>query len=60
MIWGYPIATKSINALIKRELNVDALVAIAASAAIAIGDYTEAGLVIFILLLGEFLESVTL
>ncbi|GFP43350.1 P-type Cu+ transporter, partial [Candidatus Hakubella thermalkaliphila] len=60
MIGGYPIASKAIKALIKRELNVDALVAIAASAAIAIGDYTEAGLVIFILLLGEFLESVTL
>ena len=32
---------------------------IAAAAAIAIGSYPEAGLVIFILLLGEVLEAVT-
>lgn len=60
MIGGYPIASKAIKALLKKELNVDALVTIAAAAAVAIGDYTEAGLVIFILLLGEFLELITL
>lgn len=56
---GYPIAIKAIKALRKRKLTVNTLVAIAAIAAITIGDYGEAGLVIFILLLGEFLEGVT-
>jgi heavy metal translocating P-type ATPase len=59
MIGGYPIASKAIRAVIQKSLNVDVLVTIAASAAVIIGEYLEAGLVIFILLLGEFLEALT-
>jgi len=59
MVGGYPIASKAIRALIQRSLNVDVLVIIAASAAVVIGEYSEAGLVIFILLLGELLEALT-
>jgi len=59
MIGGYPIASKAIRAIIQKSLNVDVLVIIAASAAVLIGEYLEAGLVIFILLLGELLEALT-
>jgi Cd2+/Zn2+-exporting ATPase len=59
IIGGYPIASKAIKALIQKSLNVDLLVIIAASAAVVIGEYLEAGIVIFILLLGEFLEALT-
>lgn len=60
IIGGYPIASKAIKALVKKSINVSTLVTVAASAAVAIGDYFEAGVVIFILLLGEFLEAATL
>ncbi len=60
MIGGYPIASKAIRAIIQKSLNVDVLVIIAASAAVIIGKYFEAGIVIFILLLGEFLEALTI
>lgn len=60
IIGGIPIALNAISALRKKNLTVDTLVVIAASAAVAIGDYSEAGLVIFILLLGEFLEDITI
>ncbi|TBV82822.1 MAG: cation-translocating P-type ATPase [Desulfobulbaceae bacterium] len=59
IVGGYPIAANAIRALFQKKLNVDLLVIIAAAAAVAIGDYLEAGLVIFILLLGEFLETIT-
>ncbi|MFW0859859.1 MAG: heavy metal translocating P-type ATPase [Dehalococcoidia bacterium] len=59
IVGGYSIASKAIKALLQKSLTVDLLVIIAASAAVAIGDYLEAGLVIFILLLGEYLEAMT-
>jgi heavy metal translocating P-type ATPase len=59
IIGGYPIASKAIRALVQKRLNVDVLVIIAASAAVVIGEYLEAGIVIFILVLGEFLEVLT-
>ena len=59
IIGGYPIFLKAARAVIQKSLNVDALVIIAAAAAVAIGEYSEAGIVIFILLLGEFLEALT-
>ncbi|NKQ39164.1 MAG: cation-translocating P-type ATPase [Methanosarcinales archaeon] len=59
MVGGYPILSNAISVILQKSLNVDALVIIAASAAIAIGKYSEAGIVIFILLLGEFLETLT-
>ncbi|MDY6856036.1 MAG: cation-translocating P-type ATPase [Thermodesulfobacteriota bacterium] len=60
LIGGYPIASVAMKGLFQRNINVDMLVTIAASAAMALGDYLEAGIVIFILLVGEFLEAVTL
>lgn len=59
VLGGCPIVIKAARSAIRLELNVDALVAIAASAAVITGYYLEAGIVVFILLLGELLEEVT-
>lgn len=59
LLGGYSIAGNAFKGLAKKRLNMDALVVIAAVAAIAVGEWVEAATVIFILLLGEELESVT-
>jgi len=59
VIGGIPIAVKAVAALRRKRITVDTLVVTAATAAILIGDFWEAGLVIVILLLGEFLEGMT-
>lgn len=58
-IGGYPLARNAFNGIKQKKLTVDALVIIAASGAIMLGDYLEAAAVIFILLLGEELEKYT-
>ena len=59
ILGGYPIVTSAIKTLLIPDLNVDTLVSIAAISATAVGAYREAATVIFIMLLGEFLEGVT-
>jgi len=59
ILGGYPILKSAIKALLIPDLNVDTLVSIAAIAATAVGAYQEAATVIFIMLLGEFLEQLT-
>ncbi|WP_456475785.1 heavy metal translocating P-type ATPase [Candidatus Pyrohabitans sp.] len=59
LIGGIPIASNALKALQNKELSADMLVTIAAAAAIIIGDYIEAATVVFILILGEFLETLT-
>jgi len=59
ILGGYPILKSAIKALLIPDLNVDTLVSIAAIAATAVGAYQEAATVIFIMLLGEFLEHLT-
>jgi len=59
ILGGYPILKSAIKALFIPDLNVDTLVSIAAIAATAVGAYQEAATVIFIMLLGEFLEQLT-
>jgi Cd2+/Zn2+-exporting ATPase len=59
IIGGYPVLKSAINALFIPDLNVDTLVSIAAIAATTVGAYHEAATVIFIMLLGEFLEYLT-
>jgi len=59
IIGGYPILKSAIKALLIPDLNVDTLVSIAAVAATSVGAYQEAATVIFIMLLGEFLEHLT-
>jgi Cd2+/Zn2+-exporting ATPase len=49
----------AIQTLLIPDLNVDTLVSIAAISATAVGAYQEAATVLFIMLLGEFLEGFT-
>ena len=59
VIGGYPVLKSAIKALFIPDLNVDTLVSIAAIAATSVGAYQEAATVVFIMLLGEFLEHLT-
>jgi len=59
ILGGYPIVKSAVKALFIPDLNVDTLVSIAALAAVSVGAYQEAATVIFIMLLGEFLEHLT-
>ncbi len=59
IIGGYPILKSAIKTLLIPDLNVDTLVSIAAISATAVGAYQEAATVIFIMLLGEYLEGFT-
>ena len=59
LLGGYPILKSAIKTLFIPDLNVDTLVSIAAIAAASVGAYQEAAAVIFIMLLGEFLEHLT-
>ncbi len=59
VLGGYPVLKSAVRTLLIPDLNVDTLVSIAAISATAVGAYREAATVIFIMLLGEFLEGVT-
>src|SRR5512144_1796098 len=59
IIGGYPIVKSAVKTLLIPDLNVDTLVSIAAISATAVGAYHEAAAVLFIMLLGESLEGVT-
>lgn len=59
VLGSYHILKSAIKALLIPDLNVDTLVSIAAIAATSVGAYREAATVIFIMLLGEFLEHLT-
>jgi P-type E1-E2 ATPase len=60
LVGAYPIFGEVLLSLRAREINVDMLVAIAVVAATAVGHYLEAGTVLFIHLLGELLENITI
>ncbi len=59
VLGSYPILKSAIKALFIPDLNVDTLVSIAAISATIVGHYQEAAIVIFIMLLGEALERLT-
>ncbi len=59
IIGGYPVLKSAVKAALIPDLNVDTLVSIASIAAASVGAYLEAAAVIFIMLLGEFLEHLT-
>jgi Cd2+/Zn2+-exporting ATPase len=59
ILGGYPILKSAVQTLFIPDLNVDTLVSIAAIAATSVGAYREAATVIFIMLVGESLERVT-
>ncbi|MCG3136298.1 MAG: Cadmium-transporting ATPase [Phycisphaerae bacterium] len=57
LLLGIPLIWTAIKHLWYGEMHMDELVALAVLAAIAIGDYKEAGLVAFIMILVEMIES---
>jgi Cd2+/Zn2+-exporting ATPase len=59
VLGSYPIVKNALKTLLIPDVNVDTLVSIAAISAVAVGAYREAATVIFIMLLGEFLEGIT-
>jgi Cd2+/Zn2+-exporting ATPase len=60
LIAGYPIARSAWQSVrISHEININALMTIAAIGAVIIGAYTEAGMVIVLFALGEALEGYT-
>lgn len=59
IILGYPIVFTAIKDLRKGRLSTNELVAIAVLASFASGNYQEAGLVAFFMLLGEIIETRT-
>ena len=59
IVGGYPIVKSAIQTLLIPDLNVDTLVSIAAISATVVGAYREAAAVLFIMLLGESLEGIT-
>ncbi len=57
---GYPVALSAWRALsINREININVLMTIAAIGALIIGEYTEAGVVMVLFVIGEALEGFT-
>jgi Cd2+/Zn2+-exporting ATPase len=56
---GFPILRSAVRALLIPDLNVDTLVSVAAISAAAVGAFHEAATVVFIMLLGESLEWIT-
>ncbi len=60
IIAGYPIITKAFKALKMKAFSIDLLVTIAVIGAMIIGEYTEAAVVTFLFLFGDYLEGRTL
>lgn len=58
-IGWWPILKNAINTLLSKNLNVNVLVSIAVIAALFVDAHKEAATIIFIMLLGEFLENFT-
>ncbi|MHC4644721.1 MAG: heavy metal translocating P-type ATPase [Planctomycetota bacterium] len=59
ILLGGPIVWHAVKSLIKKELHMDELVALAIIAAFATGKYVEAGVVAFFMLLSELIETRT-
>ena len=59
VLLGAPIVMHAIKALLKRQMHMDELVALAIIAAFAMQEYFTAGIVAFFMLLSELIESRT-
>jgi Cd2+/Zn2+-exporting ATPase len=59
ILLGLPVIYHALRCMIAGHMHMDELVAIAIVAAFATGEYVEAGMVAFIMLLGELMESRT-
>src|SRR5690625_2449988 len=60
VIAGVPIAIKAFQAVRMKTFSIDLLVTIAVIGAMIIGEYTEAAIVSFLFLFGDYLEGRTL
>lgn len=60
IVAGYPIAKNAIGALRYKILGIEALVTVAVTGAIYIGEYWEAAAVTFLFIFGAYLEARTL
>ncbi len=60
VIAGFPTFKAAFSSLKHRHLNVHVLIALAATSAVAIGDWLEAATVLLITVIGEFLEGTSL
>jgi Cd2+/Zn2+-exporting ATPase len=60
VVAGVPIAIKAFQALRMKAFSIDLLVTIAVMGAMIIGEYTEAAVVTFLFLFGDYLEGRTL
>lgn len=59
VLLGAPIVIHAIKSLVKKEMHMDELVALAIVAAFVTGKYVEAGIVAFFMLLSELIETRT-
>lgn len=59
VIGWWPILKNAVRTVLSKNLNVNVLVSIAVTAALFVGAHKEAAIVVFIMLLGEFLENFT-
>ncbi len=59
ILLGAPIVLHAIKSIIRKEMHMDELVALAILAAFATGEYTTAGIVAFFMLLSELIETRT-
>jgi Zn2+/Cd2+-exporting ATPase len=59
VIVGYPVARSAWKSILRRDINVNVLMTIAAIGAVAIGAYNEAGTVMVLFAIGEILEEYT-
>ncbi|MHC4643035.1 MAG: heavy metal translocating P-type ATPase [Planctomycetota bacterium] len=59
LLLGAPIVVHAIKSLLKRQMHMDELVALAVIAAFVTGNYITAGLVAFFMLLSELIETRT-
>lgn len=60
LVGGYHVAKSAITQLRYKVLGIQALVAIAATGAILIGEYWEAAVVVFLFTFGGYLEALTI
>lgn len=60
VVAGFPIMLKAFQALRMKVFSIDLLVSIAVIGAMIIGEYTEAAVVTFLFLFGDYLEGRTL
>jgi heavy metal translocating P-type ATPase len=59
LLGGFPIVTGAIKGLLRKDMNVGVLISIALVATLIIEEYLAGAIVVFIMLVGELLENIT-